>query len=254
MRALVCLVSWLVLVGCSQDDLLQKFSSPGDQAIAKGYIDHLRAGRFEEIEKAADPGIRNPNFRAWLTRMAELVPVREPASVKVVGAQRFHASGTTTVNTTFEYDFGDKWLLANVAIQETNGTKTILALNVKPLPQSLQSLNKFTLVGKGVGQYAVLVAAIAAVLITVYALIICARTTLPRRKWLWIVFILLGFGKIAVDWTTGEWDIAPLAVQLLSASAFAPPYGAWTIAVSVPVGALMFLIRRKRLVSQVAGK
>jgi hypothetical protein len=54
-----------------------------------------------------------------------------------------------------------------------------------------------------------------------------------------------------VNWTTGEWDIAPLSVQLLSASAFAPLYGPWTVSVSLPLGALMFLIyRRTRLVSE----
>jgi|SRR5882672_73946 len=249
MRNLVHLVVLLTLLGCSQEDLLQKFSSPEDQATAKGYIDHLRARNFDEIEKAADPTIRSPNLRGALTKMADQIPNQEPNSLKLVGAQTFHTSGTTMVNTTFEYNFGDKWLLANVAIQDKNGAKTIVGFNINPITQSLETLNRFTLVGKSAGQYLVLVAAISAVLLTLYSLTLCARTKLPSKKWLWIMFILLGVGKITMNWTTGEWGIAPVSVQLFSASAFAPLYGPWTIAVSVPVGALIFLLcRRVRLV------
>jgi hypothetical protein len=249
MRNLACLVVLLVLVGCSQDDVLQKFSSPDDQATAKGYIDRLRARNFDELEKAADPSIQSPNLRDTLTKMAALVPSQEPNSIRLVGAQRFHASDTTTVNTTFEYNFGDQWMLANVAVQDKNGAKTIVGFNINPITQSLESQNRFTLVGKSGGQYLVLVAAISAILITLYSLILCARTNLPSKKWLWILFIVFGFGKIAINWTTGEWGIAPFFVQLFSASAFAPLYGPWTIAVSVPVGAVVFLIyRRARLV------
>jgi hypothetical protein len=230
-----------VLVGCNQEELLQKFSTPEDQAVAKGYIDHLRARNFQEIEKAIDPSIRSPDLRDTLTTMAGFIPAGEPNSIKLVGAQRHTAPAATLVNTTFEYNFGDKWLLANVAIQDKNGAKTIVGFNVNPIPQSLESLNRFALSGKSGIQYLVLGAAIAVVLVSLYSLILCVRTKPLRRKWLWILFILFGFGKIAVNWTTGEWAIDLPAVQLLSASAFAPLYGPWTIAVSIPVGALAFL-------------
>jgi len=238
--------SLLMQVGCSQDDVVQKFSSPEEQATAKGYIDRLRAGKYEELEKAADSSIQGPNLRDTLAKMAALVPTQEPNSIRLVGAQRFHAPGATTVNMTFEYNYGDKWLLANVAVQDRNEAKTIVGFNINPITQSLQSQNRFTLVGKSATQYLVLTAAISAGLITLYSLVLCIRTNLPSKKWVWILFIAFGFGKIAVNWTTGEWSIAPFFVQLLGASAFAPLHGPWTIGVSLPVGALMFLIYRRR--------
>jgi hypothetical protein len=244
-RTLACLAALLMLAGCSQEELLQKFSTPEDQAVAKGYIDHLRARNFQEIEKAIDPSIRTPDLRDTLTKMAGLIPAGEPNSIKLVGAQRHTAPAATLVNTTFEYNFGDKWFLANVAIQDKNGTKTIVGLNVNPLRQSVESLNRFALSGKTGTQYLVLGAAVTVVLVSLYALILCVRTKPLRRKWLWMLFILFGFGKIAVNWTTGEWEIALLAVQLLSASALAPLFGPWTIAVSIPVGALVFLYYRR---------
>ena len=245
---LLAALALIVLVACSQDELLQKFSSQEDQATAKSYIDQLRARKFDEIEKALDPGIRTGNIRDTLTKMAELIPSQEPISIKLVGAHKFQGPNTTTVSTTFEYSFGDKWLLTNVAVRDRNGSKTIVGFNVNPMTQSLESQNRFSLAGKSVLHYTILVAAMAAALLTLYSLLVCARTKPLKRKWLWVLFILVGFGKLAVNWTTGEWGIAPLSVQLFSASAFAPLYGPWRIAVSLPLGALVFLAyRRSRL-------
>jgi hypothetical protein len=155
------------------------------------------------------------------------------------------------VNTTFEYDFCGKWLLANVAVRDRQGIKTVVGFNVNPMTRSLESQNRFTLTGKTTAQYTVLLAAIAAALVTLCSLIICAKAKLPKRKWVWVLFILVGFGKVAVNWTSGEWGIAPLSVQLFSASAFAPFYGPWTIAASLPIGAIAFLIYwRSRLVAK----
>ena len=91
-------------------------------------------------------------------------------------------------------------------------------------------------------QYAILCAAIGAALISLYALVLCIRTKLPGRKWPWVVFILLGIGKVWVNWKTGEQGVTPLSVQLFSASSFSAMY--WIVSASVPLGALAFLIYR----------
>src|SRR5437867_1269783 len=64
----------LLLAGCSQSDVLQKFASPEDQALARNYIDLLRQRRFEGIEKAADPSIGGPSLHDTLVKMAALIP------------------------------------------------------------------------------------------------------------------------------------------------------------------------------------
>jgi hypothetical protein len=84
-------------------------------------------------------------------------------------------------------------------------------------------------------------------LITLWALVSCVRTKLKGRKWPWVLFILLGIGKFAVNWTTGAWEFAPISVQLFGASATAPFYGPWTVAVSLPLGAIAFLAFRNKL-------
>jgi len=242
----------LFLSACSQENLLQKFSTPEDQATAKAYIDRLRAHDFDEIEKALDPTIKGMAPNGTLVRMADLIPTQEPTSIKVVGAQTFYTTTSKMVNTTFEYDFDGKWLLANVAVQEKKGIKTIVGFHIYPRSRSLESENHFTLSGKGATQYLFLAMTISAALLTLYALVACVRTKLPGRKWPWVLFILLGFGKAAVNWTTGQWGFMPVSIQLFSASAVAQFYGPWIVAFSAPVGAIWFLLYRKKLLASAA--
>ncbi|GGY18972.1 hypothetical protein GCM10008098_08910 [Rhodanobacter panaciterrae] len=233
------------IAGCDQSSLLKAMTPSGDEQTAKSYIDLLREHKFEQIEQAIDPEIKVPNLHDALVEMAGLIPAQDPTSVKVVGANTFKGPDIYKSNITFEYQFSDKWLLANVAIQKKGGVSTIIGFNVNRLSDSLENLNKFKLAGKSLLQYAVLAGTILIPLFSLYALVLCARARIPKRKWLWIVFILFGIGKFAVNWTTGQWGFMPLSFQLFGAGAFAPLYGAWTLSISLPLGAIWFLMRRK---------
>ena len=245
-------LGWLLFVNlltaCSQEEMLQKFASPEEQAVARKYIDQLRNRNFSEIEKAADPSIASPALESKLTEMAALIPSDPPLSVQLVGAHRFSSTTAgTTVDLVFEYQFRDRFVVANVATKTIGGVKTIVGFHVQPESESLESQNRFTWAGKSALQYGVLVSAIVAALFTLCVLVVCIRTKMKRRKWLWIVFILFGFGKLSVNWATGQWGIMVLAVQLFSASMHADFFGPWIISVSVPVGALLFLSWRQTL-------
>jgi len=40
--------------------------------------------------------------------------------------------------------------------------------------------------------------------LALYALLVCIRTPIRRRKWLWIIVTILGIGKLGIDWSSGE--------------------------------------------------
>ena len=132
MRCLATLLCLFLLTSCSREQLIQKISSPEDQAIARAYIEQLRAHQFDEIEKAADSSIKSSTIHATLVRMSQMIPAGEPTSVKVVGARSFYGSGATTINTTFEFNLDGKLLLINVAVKTKDGVKSIVGFNVNP--------------------------------------------------------------------------------------------------------------------------
>lgn len=246
-RLLFIAVSVLALAACNQADMIQKFASPADQALAKGYLDLLRQQRFDELEKAADPSIAGSSLHASLARMATFIPPGEPSAITLVGAHRMTSGDASTADLTWEYGFSGQWILMSVAVKNQGGKASITGLSVVPQPASLEAQNRFTLTGKAPLQYAVFVLAVVFPLLSLAALVVCIRTRLQGRKWPWILFILLGLGELSVNWTTGAWSLNALAVQLFSASAFAPLYGAWTFAVSLPLGAIVFLVLRSKL-------
>jgi hypothetical protein len=245
LRFVAVSLALLSLAGCSRDALLQKFASAEDQSAAKKYVDYLRAGQYAELEAVMDPGIKEPSLRATLEQMTRLIPDEEPSSVTLVGAETTVTPSGTIKNLTFEYQFADRWLLLNLATRRKDDAFTIVGLHVYPRAQSLDEENRMTLTGKSPGQYLIFALAILLPSFSLYALILCIRTKMERRKWLWILFILFGVSKVAVNWATGEWQVTPLAIQLFSASAVREGYGPWLVGVSLPLGAILFLFRRR---------
>jgi hypothetical protein len=227
--------------------MIQKFSTPEDQQITKDYINQLRARDFAPIAAAIDPSIRRPDMNEVLAKMADKLPQQEPTTITLVGARSESTAHSKKVNTTFEYQFGDKWFLINVATLTADGPRTIIGFNVLAEVQALKAQNRFTLNGKSPIQYSVLILAFLVPLFTLYALLVCIRTRLKGPKWPWILFIIVGLGRITVNWTTGQWVIGVLTAQLLGASEFRELYGPLMISVGVPVGALTFLLSRSML-------
>ncbi|CAN5143059.1 hypothetical protein BH09PSE6_BH09PSE6_11360 [soil metagenome] len=114
--------------------------------------------------------------------------------------------------------------------------------------QSAEALNRFTLDGKTPLHGTVLAMCIIVPVFILYALIQCMRTPLARRKWWWCLFILVGFVQLSFNWTDGAWSIEPGRFLLLGAGFMkASPTSPLILAVTVPVGALLFVFRRDAL-------
>jgi hypothetical protein len=99
----------------------------------------------------------------------------------------------------------------------------------------------------------ILLLAIVLPLVTLWALILCIRTKFKGKKWPWILFVIVGFGQLGINWTTGDLTFTPLSVQLFSASFSAAFNGPMTLAISAPVGAVIFLLKRNKLKSGRSG-
>jgi hypothetical protein len=243
-------VAAMVLTGCDQASMINKMMPPKAEEAAKNYIELLGQHRFEDIENNLDRSIVTPETRDMLSRMAQMIPAQQPKSIKVVGLNVFSGPNVSTVNITFQYEYQSKWLLINVATQKKGNVTSIIGFNVSELTDSLENINRFKLTDKTMLQYTVLVLAITVPIFCIYALVMCIRTRMERRKWLWVLFVLFGVAKLSVNWTTGEWAINLLSINLLGVSALAPAYGPWIISVSLPLGAIIFLLRRKNLLAQ----
>jgi hypothetical protein len=241
-----------LFVGCERDNLRKIVSSPEDEIIVRSYVDLLRQGQYEQIESNFDPSLVDSDIHDTLGKMAALFPSDNPESVKLVGLNVSHGQENPTKNITLEYQFPSKWLLVNVAIQRKGDVSKVVGFHVDLIPDSLENLNEFTLVGKSGIQYLILTSAICSLLFSFYVLTLCVRTKVGRTKWLWMMFVLIGVGQLAVNWTTAQWTFTLLSIQLPCGRAFATPYGPWTVVATMPVGAILFLNHRWKM--RIAGE
>jgi hypothetical protein len=246
----VAVACCLVLAGCNQSAMMKWFTPAADEAVARKYVDLLQQRKFEQIERDLDPSLVDSTLQDRLAKMAAMFPLDSPRSAKVVGAHVFHGPEFSRTNITLEYEFPSAWLLVDITTQRKGDVFTIVGFHVNPISDSLENLNKFTLIGKGIVQYSVLAMAVFATLFSLYVLVLCLRTKNIKRKWLWAIFILIGVGKLAVNWTTGQWTFQTLAFQVPCGTASAQLYGPWTVAVSLPLGALVFSLRRENTIAK----
>jgi hypothetical protein len=250
LRSLLVLLAAVVLTACNQSEVMEKFVPHEEDVAVRAYFEAIRKGDLASVEKDFDPKMKTPEILGALGKVSTMLAGAEPVSIKVVGAHVYTNPTGTVTDMSYEYQFPGKWFVANMALRKQGGATTIVGFHLTPLPDSLENMNRFTLEGKTPLEYLVLALAVVIPLFSIYALVVCVRSKIPRRKWLWVIFIILGVTKFSVNWTNGEWDFVPLALQLFGASGSASLYGAWIVSVSFPLGALVFLLMKKRLTAQ----
>jgi hypothetical protein len=126
-----------------------------------------------------------------------------------------------------------------------DGGLIVNGVNVNPIRDSLANINKFNFKGKGPIHFAILSLIVFLPVFIIFTFIVCLRTRIKRRKWLWAIFVLLGYGQFSFNWTTGAGGIKPFYVQLLGAGFMsAGKYAPWIFSISFPLGAILFWVRR----------
>jgi hypothetical protein len=246
-RLLLVLVAALGLLACDQKAWFDKFIPKEEAAFAERYIALFQSRDFDAIEAGIDPKLKDPQLRPKLEQLAALFPGEQVSAIAVVGANTLTSGDTTRFNLTFQYQFPTKWLLANVVLDRRAGALTVMGVSVNPIPDSLENLNSFTFDNKPASDYVVLALAILVPLFIIVSLVTCFLTPIPKRKWLWLIFILFGLGQVTVNWTTGGLNYAPVSFQLLGAGYYrSGPYAAWLVTFSIPLAAIVFWFKRRR--------
>src|SRR6185369_8792069 len=101
--------------------------------------------------------------------------------------------------------------------QTSDDGRFIVVANFNPLPDSLEVINQFGFRGMTWSKQIFLGACVLVPLFVLITLIVCVVSRV-RRRWLWIIFILLGcFVQFELNWSNGEWTAKPLAFSLLGA-------------------------------------
>jgi hypothetical protein len=214
---------------------------------AKNYYEQLRQRQVEQIVQAFDPIADKNDLRGNLQKVIALVPEEEPLGTETLGASaECKGSGVCTKLIILEYKYPDRWILFRITVSNRSGHYAITNLYVEPESKPIASMSQFTFRGKGMDHYMIVFLALLSAGIAIFALVLCIRTPIRKRKWLWIIINILGLGKLGIEWTNGAlWykvayiSILPVGFGFDSESPF--------IYASIPAGAILFLLLRRRL-------
>lgn len=244
-----------LLAGCNPNtymrNMMDRMAPDDDEAFAQEYLDVLRSRDIDTAIRLLDPQFNVLGIESNLVVAADILDKGEVVSKELVGCNVFSSPGKRRSNLTYQYQFTNQWVLAAITIDTIDEQKQVFGVNVNPIPKSLGELNAFTFAGKSILFYVILIAAVIIPLFMLFSLIVCIRTKMKKRKWLWVIFIIFGFGALSLNWTTGQLNFNPLNLQLLGAGCFKPGlYAQWTISIAFPLGAILFLIRRKKLIKE----
>jgi len=250
------LFALLPLSGCSKQDtdqlketLLYKIVSKDKVDLAKRYVLALQDGKPDILERDLDPKWVNADTGAALSELVSLFPKEKPRSIEFVNATVFTSGGQTLYGVDLEYAYSKSWVSANVVLETKSGSSRIwlYGIHAKPLSQSLEEANAFRLNGKPLINYVVLALAILIPLFSLGTAIVAGFSYIPRRKWLWIIFIVIGFCQFNLNWTTEQIGFVPLAFELLGAMYKQDGFvGPIIISIGIPLGAILFWQRRGR--------
>jgi hypothetical protein len=244
MRLLVLLVV-ILAAGCGRAPDPQTDVSTEDTDFAQRFLSYFPAGDLDAAAKVMNPVMAGPKLRPGLEQVAKMFPRETPRSVRLVAAQRRQNNAITLITASYEYEYPSSWLMAEVLMQRTASGLVVDAVHIRPMTSSLAYQNRFTLAGKRAGHYLFLAVTILVPIAMGYAFIQVIRTPGLQLKWLWAIVVLFGVGRIMLNWNTNRVSVVVVALQVFG-STFGRlgPDAPFVITTSVPVGAILFFIKR----------
>jgi hypothetical protein len=242
----LCAVLTVCLAGCDRQQIAHWLAPHDQDAAGRQYVEDIRDRNFTPLQKDLAPSVQVPD--AALMQLATFLNAGEaPKSVTIVTRNVSTVDGVTRYDLGYQYEFVKDFRLIELNLTKTNGVIKITGLHTFEISLPLSQINAFHLKFKSQRFYIFLAGFVLMALFTLATAFACWRTPMKRSKWLWMIFILLGFGELAINWTSGVvyYDLA--AVELFAAGIARDLAGVWTLQIGVPVGAILFWIFRSKL-------
>jgi hypothetical protein len=238
----------LFSVSCSQQAILDKITPRPDDLLARQTIAQLAKPDYPSIVANLDSRLVDQNITSALSQARSALPHGMPSDVKLVGANIRVQNGDSLSQLTYQYSAERQYAVVSIEITRSGKVAKIQTLRVQKIPDALEKLNAFSLKAKPVLSYFILAMAIVVPTFIVITLVQLIRTRPLQLKWLWGLFILLGIGQVNLNWTDGSIAFQPIYFSFLGAGFFRPGlYGPWLLSVALPLGAIVFQIRRRKL-------
>jgi len=245
-------IACFVLASCSQAQWNEKLSTPIDREMGLKAISALRSGQIGSVKDSFEPAVF-AQTAAVENKVRGLFPTVGSPALVTVNSYSLSNGRMTQTTTALNYEMGSRnsWAIVQILLRSDGREERIIGWHATPTDRQPTAIGNFTFAKKSVIHYTWLLAMMAstATIITALALLWKAKG-IPRR-WLWVVGSLAGIGQFTLNWASGAWGINPVAFSILGSSAVRPsPFDPWMLTFSLPIVAILFLIRRSDLLAK----
>ena len=236
----------VVLAACTTDldKIIEELAPKEETAIAGEFMSQFEEQDFDFFQKNIHSKLKEKVTTQKLEHAHSYFRKGKYISRKLIGYRGHILNGNWSGTFAYEYQFSDGWNVVNIALTKEDNEFKVTSVHVTQTENSQRALNAFTFKNKSIIHYLIFIFAILVPIFILVTLVACIRTPVPKRKWLWVLFILVGFITTKLNWTTGQIYINPLSFQFFGAG-FVGGHGPWILSVAIPLGATIFWFKRK---------
>ncbi len=251
----------LLFQSCTNDyNYIEKMVPPKYDIFARKNINYFIHNKFDSIYYSIAPSVRNSKSISLFKNLRLLIPDSEVQQIKIVNFNTFFKKIIYSPNNNsqkkinkillqYEIKVNKKFFLITFILNKAKELQ-ISGFYIKPLPKSVEELSKFSFSNATIVNYIFILLAIIVLFIIFYSLFLIVKTKI-KRKWLWFLFSLFGFIKIGSVWGTFDIRIYPFTFQFLGVSFLKTDlFTPYVLSFSIPIGAIIFLLKRKKLFSK----
>ena len=247
---------WIVLAmflsSCTSETWVNQFVPKDEDRFARSFIDTIHQSDYPAALSVLDStAIRDDSVT--LKSLCQLLPRDTISSMKLVGSIVGTRNSVTRSYLSYEIEYRAKWRLVDLSTVRSNGKMRITRYRFTYLDMPLEQLNAFSFTGKTGWHYLLFGVGVLIVAIVLTALVLCIQSKVSKM-WAWILVVVISWGQLSMNWTTGDVEFKFFTMQFLGIGAVkSAPYGPWLFSISIPVGALIFLwhLRKKRTANQI---
>ncbi len=268
LQLFVVLVTGFLLSSCSLSDVAAKILPDAAQtqmveiidAVVRKDLEFIKARGSEEFTAAE-------NLDADFEAIFEYIFSGEATETKLVDAQinfkkSLNETSVTYYTGVYEriYKEGTNIYTIILLKNKNDACCNLLNVNVKQFDVSPSEVTKFTFKDKGFKHYIVFALALITPLFIIFMLVKCVRTKGLKRKWLWVIFILVGMYGITFNWYNGDLAAAFISktdggvtfnfinLYVLGTSVTKTgPMAPWIFEIGFPLGAVLFWFKARKI-------
>ncbi|NEX94125.1 hypothetical protein [Caulobacter sp. 17J65-9] len=222
--------------------------SGADAAALKAPYEDLRAGRTEALTARLADNVDRQAAEPQLAAMRALVPPGPAPEPRRMSWNRFTGTDGERMSVIYEYHYPERVVRTETTISRPNAkapwkVEGFFLRSATHKELEAARFNPATMPPQG--QVMVGLTALVPLFMWATAMVVLLGSGV-RRRWLWLPVVLVGVGKLSMNAATCAFGFWPISLQLFGASAFwsGSAFDAWMLAVSLPLGAIVFWVRR----------